>query len=308
MFKHGISDKFVEQLLDMNWWADIANDADLFLGIRGKSVNVYFQGCSLFNITNENGRLNVSTHYKYLLKANLKQPYLRWTDTGQINLEELSGREPFIGRVDMKALKAASKPYAGAEKQGVHLLLKANPDNVVDVEVALTSEADLPDDDPTAPQRRGSIAKRIDFAAFRRTDNGVALTFFEAKRFDNSELRARGEKTPPKVFKQISDYEALIQREKKAIKDSYRTVCGNLAKLLPNRCSQLIKEIGRGKTDFQIDPEVRLIVFGFDADQSKGAVWKTHRDKLEATLDNSTRMTKRLICVGSPNGFSRGIS
>jgi hypothetical protein len=202
MFKRGISDKFVKQLQGIKWWVDIENDSDLFLGIRDKSVNVYFQGCSLFKITSGNAGLNVSTHYKYLLKADLKHPYISWTtDSGQSKLGELSRQEPFISHVDMKALKDASKPYAGAEKQGVQLLLKANPANVVDVEVGLTSDAAPSPTDPTASPGR-AVAKRIDFAAFRQTTNGVALTFFEAKRYDNSELRAQPDKTP-KVVKQI---------------------------------------------------------------------------------------------------------
>jgi hypothetical protein len=96
-------------------------------------------------------------------------------------------------------------------------------------------------------------------------------------------LRARGT-TSPNVVKQIGDYEVLIQREQNAIRESYRTVCKNLERLLPNLCSQLIKEIGQGSTDFGIDPEVQLIVFGFDDDQKKGAVWKPHREKLETAL------------------------
>ena len=208
MFKRGISDKLVKQLQGIKWWVDIENDPDLFLGIRDRSVNVYFQGCSLFKITSGNAGLNVSTHYKYLPKANLKHPYISWTDSGELKLGELNRQEPFISHVDMKALKDASKPYAGAEKQGVQLLLKANPANVVDVEVGLTSDADRSPTDPTASPGR-SVARRIDFAAFRQTSDGVTLTFFEAKRYDNSELRAQPDKTP-KVVKQINHYEVLI--------------------------------------------------------------------------------------------------
>jgi predicted aconitase with swiveling domain len=51
-----------------------------------------------------------------------------------------------------------------------------------------------------------------------------------------------------------------------------------------------------------VDPEVRLVVFGYDADQEGGEVWKDHKETLSKNLQG------RLLMKGSPRGFINGIS
>ena len=64
----------------------------------------------------------------------------------------------------------------------------------------------------------------------------------------------------------------------------------------------MLKGIADGSTPLKVNVEPRLVVFGFDADQSDGKNWRTHRDKLRDQLGD------RVIFRGSPKGFTRGIS
>jgi hypothetical protein len=288
VFTKGISDKFVAALLDWKHWKEIITDRDLFLAIRNESVNIYFQGCSIFKISFQEKRLNIETHYKYLLNPDVKKPYISWNGEGPAISDDRL-RKIFVSKFDVGSLKKSSSRYAGDEKRGVHSILKSNK-NIIDVEVALSSSG---------------IADRIDFAALQRKgkDDEARIVFFEAKRFDNPELSSRPS-NEPRVIKQIGKYETFITDYKEEIADSYRRICQNLTKLVPDRCDPLVFQVADigNPLELAVDSDVRLVVFGYDADQDEGTVWRPHKDKLR------TRFKSYFLLKGSPDEFSSGIS
>jgi hypothetical protein len=297
MFKKGISEEFVQALKKWNHWEEIIRDRDLFVAIRDESINVYFQGCSLFKISCD-GELSLETHYKYLVRPNLENPYLSWVgDTPPV--DDL-GQTILTKTFDIASLKKSSRWYAEPEKAGLHQILKYN-DNIVDLEVVLSHKSD---DEATGKDWEGKsrrVADRIDFAAVQKKDGLPFIVFFEAKRFANPELRSR--KPEPPVVGQIRKYESFMQKHRSEMETSYRRVCQNLVDLgLPNRYDSRVKEVAESPERLAIDPEVRLVVFDFDEDQRVGKIWKEHKKKLSDHLGN------RLLLKGSPSEFKSGIS
>lgn len=284
-------------------WKEIIDDQDLFIGIRNEYISVYFKGNSLLKICLEGERLKAYTHFKYLLKNKIKSPYIGFTFGQKIVFNGDPFKQYFLSEISsIDTLKKTSKPYAGLEKHGVHEIVKAN-NNVVDVEVALTQEADDREKDEQGNvEKEDSSNPRIDFAAFRKTKNDIELQFFEAKHFSyKGVLRIRDKEKNPKVIKQIRDYEVLLNKYEGNIKKSYKTVCYNLCELLPSSMiSTVIKEVA-DKKDFRVCMEPRLVIFGFDEDQRTGDKWKPHIDKLNYLLPN------RVLCKGNPKDFTNGI-
>jgi hypothetical protein len=72
--------------------------------------------------------------------------------------------------------------------------------------------------------------------------------------------------------------------------------------LVPDRCDPLVFGVADGSLKLAVDPNVRLVVFGYDADQKVGTGWKKHKDKLR------TRFRAHFLLNGSPDEFSSGIS
>lgn len=298
MFDRGISNKFVGALRNCTPWQKIIRDRDLFIAIRKKYINVYFQGCSIFKISYKEGQLIFETHYKYLVSSNLNNPLVSWHGDSPAVEDRVS--EIFIREFDLDSLKKSSSRYAEAEKVGVQSILKSNK-NVVDVEVALSpkSEVETDSEDQNTTGRR--VADRIDFAAIQRKDGKACIVFFEAKRFDNGELRSW--KPEPRVFEQIRKYEAFIKNYRPHLESSYREVCKNLVELVPpNRYDALVKEVADRPERLTVDSEVRLVVFDYSRDQERGEDWKKHKKTL------SEHFQSRLLMKGNPHGFTDGIS
>jgi hypothetical protein len=307
-FKRGISNPDFIDALKKNYaqgglWKKIVDDKDLFIGIRDESINVYFKGNSLLKIRFEDGNLKAYTHFKYLLKNKIKSPYIRFGFDQKIDFSKESLRHYFYNEFSsMDTLKRTSRPYVGVEKDGVHKIVKANS-NVIDVEIALTQEAeDREKDEQGIIEKEDPSNPRIDFAAFRRSTNGIELQFFEAKHFSYTKaLRIKGHKKSPRVMEQIHDYKKLLIKYERDIEKSYKNVCKNLVELLPSSMIQkAVKEIA-GKKDFRVCIEPRLVIFGFDEDQRTGNKWRPHIERLNTLLPD------RVLCKGSPNNFTNGI-
>ena len=64
----------------------------------------------------------------------------------------------------------------------------------------------------------------------------------------------------------------------------------------------MIEAIADGSRELLLDNDPVLIVFGFDADQKVGTIWKPHRKKLIEKLD------QRVFFKGDSKQFVRGIS
>ena len=273
------------------------DDQELFLAVRDGYVNIYYLGCSLLKLKPGPRDVFGEVHYKYLLRPRL-------TTSGYVTV--VHGRPVSLAAVDKLftqslgetgAIKRSARPYAGIEKAGVHDVVLANW-NVVDVEVAFSAGSD-DESEKSAP--------RVDFAVLQRRHRHVEIVFFEAKDFTNSELRAKGV-ADPKVFGQIETYGGLLRERHDEVVASYRRVCENLLNLRglckrhPQR-HELLKGIVDGSTPLKVNTEPRLVVFGFDADQSAGKVWKRHRDKLRDRLGK-----ERVLLKGKPKKFTQGIS
>lgn len=291
-FNRGISAEFVKRLnaeyaKNGGWWRSIADDRDLFVAIRKEYINVYLNGNSLLKLRLEGDDLVGETHYKYLLTPESKQPYVRVVD-GQAQINSHAGM--FLpGFSHLQDIKRAADAYYGDEKRGVHQIVMSNS-NVIDVEIAFGSENE---------QTGKNTAKRIDFAALRRQSSGLTVAFYEAKLFASPELRKKD--TP--VLRQIQRYDSFLRREREAIIDSYRTVCENIVALdgVRNRYAHL-QNVIHDLATLSIQDDVRLVVFGFDDDQKKGANWAIHKQNLTAALGN------RLLLKGTAKDFTSGIA
>ncbi len=119
----------------------------------------------------------------------------------------------------------------------------------------------------------------------------TSFVFHEAKHFTNKELRATS-KNPPPVVEQIERYRKAIQKHKASIERTYKKVLFDqdiITSLAQNASSkgddtkarmQDCPAVPSSSRTFQIDPEPRLIIFGFDQDQKKGEIWNKHYDRL----------------------------
>lgn len=297
-FKRGLSPEFVSRLNDEyesdGWWRAIADDPQLFIGIRDEYLNVYWKGNSLLRLWIQGDALAGEVHYKYLLKPKIKGNQYLQIEGGRLRLDDPANFFP-TDFSDVDTLKRAADIYAGEEKSGVHKIVMSNP-NIIDVEVAFGAESD---------QSGTRVAQRIDFSALRMVKSGPELTFYEAKAFANPELRANGKPAP--VLSQLERYQHFLRDRQADLLCSYRKVCGNLASLhgVRNRfsaISEVLQGISEGIGNFRISEDVRLVVFGYDRDQEHGAVWAGHRQKLQTELGES------LLLKGEAKGFTRGIS
>ena len=305
-FKRGLSADMVESLNEEyerdGWWTALVDDPQLFIAIRNEYLNVYWKGNSLLKLFLENGRLVGQVHYKYMLRPEINgNPYLR-IEGGK--LHSANPADLFLSDLSCVAsLKRAADVYTGEEKAGVHKIVMSNH-NIIDVEIAFGTENE---------QSGARVAQRIDFAALQLESHGPELTFYEAKMFNNPELRGKGDANP-KVLTQLKKYKDFLQNCESEVIDSYRKTCGNLVSLSGvkekfSSMNSLLTDIASGALTLSIDPDVRLAVFGYDRDQGNGKIWEPHCDKLKHGLKNLCPQAGTLLLMnGDPNGFTTGIS
>ena len=286
-FNRGLTDEFVcalnrEYDKEDGWWRAFVCDKDVFLSIRENYVNAYYRGCSLLRLSLEGDAIVGQIHYKYLLRPSMSNEYVKFS-SGKLELDDAGTKFlTTVSEVDsLDSLKRAATPYAGAEKTGVHDILKAN-DEILDVEIAFgKDEAD-------------TGAPRLDFAALQVSGNDVKVVFFEAKHFNNDALRKSGS-TKPGVVEQIETYRRKLCGNHDVIVKSYGRVCCNLRSLHgvadrhPKRHA-ILESIASGELNLDIDPNPVLIVFGFDGDQKDGKHWKPHREKLRTMLEGRVHL------------------
>lgn len=304
-FKRGLSADLVKSLNEEyergGWWQALVDDPQLFIAVRDDYLNVYWKGNSLLRLFLQNGRLVGEVHYKYLLRPEINgNPYLRF-EGGKV--QSVNPADLFFSDLSsIASLKRAADVHAEGEKKGVHKIVMSNH-NIMDVEIAFGTENE---------QSGAKVAQRIDFAALRLESHGPELRFYEAKQFNNPELRADGEQVPP-VLSQLKKYKDFLRSCESDLIASYRKVCGNLVSLsgFEKRFSMhsLLNDIAKGELPLSINPDVRLAVFGYDRDQDKGDIWATHLEKLESCLKTLCPNAGTLLLKkGDPKGFTNGIS
>lgn len=296
-YQQGLLPNFVEALNRLyeapegSWWRKMLADPDLFVAIRNNYLNIYYRGCSLAKVSFDGSGIITDTHYKYLLKPSAARPYVRAVG-GQFQIGQHwdGAKGLFISSLDDVAdLKAAARVYAGEEKKFVGAVIKAHG-NIVDVEIALTKDAEEATD---ANPGEGASAKRIDIVALRWEDTTPVLDFYEAKLFGNKEIR--GEKEA-KVLSQIATYERLLTQYTKDIRDGFERSCENLLMLkgIPDARRSAAHAALHQIDKLRINTAPILIIAGFDKDQSVGPVWAGHKAKLSSALGPD-----RLIARGS---------
>ncbi len=270
-YRRGLDDEFVAGLgvlaRQHTWFADVLQDEDLILGIRDNYLNVYWCGQSLFKIEWRGKRILVSTHPKYLVDPDLADPVAFTEGTFQVQ-----SLRPLLERYDehtLSRMKRAAKLYRGREKQGLHAIIRANP-NVIDTEIALAEGS-------------GRTVMRLDVAAIVDGPEGLKVRFWEAKHFLNPELRSRGRAS---VVDQIGRYRELISAGREEILRSCRRIAENLVELSGfnqnRRVSEEVRQVAAGKTlALEEPPFVGLLVYGFDRAQKQHADWLKHLGALE---------------------------
>jgi hypothetical protein len=314
-FKRGLNPGFMKELKSLakqgGWFAEVLADPDLIIGIRNNYMNVYWRGQSLFKIEwkggdeDEDGSLEFSTHPKlefstqpkYLLNPELSKKVIFNGLEFQIGGNKELTTE-YEANKTLDRMKRAAKLYAGDEKKGVHAIIRKNLD-VIDTEVAFNSRAEE-DDHQNTP--------RIDLACFEDVKGTIRIRFWEAKLYANPELKAIGDTEAP-VVGQVRRYRKLIEKHRDEILRSYRLVARNLVEMaqwvVPERkIGGLVRQVAEvPEKEVVIDdpPIVGLLIYGFNADQKHGVVWKPHREKLESEAGmpiRSAREAKNIKLCG----------
>lgn len=298
---YGVSDAFLENLnklalQDSSWWRDVLTRDDLFIAVRHNSLNVYYRGASIFQIRDVgNGMVKPNTHVKYLVRQQEARVELNPDNNFDLPRDGVAWHR-YGGEKTLNDMRAAAQSLAGLEKSGLHPLLVGS-DNVIDVEVALRSaQSELgqtpPDQDGDQTTKSHNSLDRLDAATLEERGDDIYVVFHEAKHFSNPELAAKPGNAP-KIIDQIRRYRSTIQHHEASLTDRYRTVCRILERLDAMR-QQIRKSPGRNSLVHQavqrdvrlrIDPNPRLIVFGFDADQRDGR-WKAYLENIALAEPN----------------------
>lgn len=296
-FKRGLPDAMVDELNDLaqdpkSWWRVVIDDPSVYLAIRNDSLNVYAYGNSLLKVNWSKRGAVCSLHHKFA--------WLPGTAGRYITLDSDDQEIPLVVKTKSQfsenyaRIKKQVSLYKTGERCGV-TALAAKVDWIIDMEAALSprtpNEAEIePDDDSTK-----ETVDRIDFVAFNT--HSRQLAFCEAKLLGNSELVSSG--TEPDVSEQLQRYRKQLAdpvRMGEAL-TAYRTV-----QELYSRLKGLFFERRRATLCQQaiatLDPEPRLIVFGFDNAQKKLRIPNV-RMGLKSFISPAN-----LITVGSANSLT----
>jgi hypothetical protein len=284
---HGVSDAFLDHLDQLarqkggSWWRDVLLRDDVFLAIRRNSLNVYYRGGSIFRIDDRgDGTASPKAHVKYLVR---QQQALAELVDGEFRPNGIGWTHYVVGETLKDMIRAASD-LAGAEKSGLHPLIIGSP-AVIDVEIALSRAQESEVNGSTA-DGTGSPASRnldrLDVATLERQGTDIAVVFHEAKHFSNAALRARN--GSPAVVDQLRRYRSTLSHHTPALIARYQAACRAMVRLdamrrhvrldagngVPPPLDPTVQKVATGNAVLTIDPNPRLIVFGFDADQKKG--------------------------------------
>ena len=256
-FKRGIENAdFIKELNNNIFFQKLVKDEDLFIAIRNEYLNVYYFGQSICKIEflKTTKKLKWTTHIEYL-EPGTKKGYAA-TDKYFDKIEEL---------------KINAGNHKGKEKEQVkNYILKDNESCILDVEVTFGKE-------------KGFGKMSIDYLAVEKNDDGkIMLVFYEAKHFENSEIRSNKD---PKVFEQMNKYETVLSNEIHQVEiiNSYKKIIENIDQLDLSNKNNLLKLVGDKTAYLVIDSKPRLIIFQTDLSKKN----TVHIEKLkERFTDN----------------------
>jgi hypothetical protein len=261
-FKRGITNQnFITELNGNKYWQQIAKDDDLFIAIHKEVIHVYYYGqrvCEVGFLKSRN-KIKWVTHEKYLGFSGTK--YL--------------DMEPYLEKIE--EIKLAAKEKCGKEKEQVKMNILADKSLcILDVEITFGKE-------------EGYEKRSIDYLAIEKEkDEKIKLVFYEAKHFDNSEIRANA---IPKVFKQMRKYEDALNNHREEILNSYKKIYENIQELNLNNKNKLVQIIGANYDDIKIDSKPRLIIFAVGKDDQ-------HLTKLKMEFGEKRLILKERIVNG----------
>ena len=210
-FKRYLKPSFVDELnrlydIKGSWWKKMADDEEAFILIRNNRVHVLVNGGLLLQIRmDKRNKMICETHEEFLSLRSEKNPYVKLDKDTTEPIRRVQGLKGLSEHYSK--IKSRIKLFTGKEKQVVQqLALKFQ--QIIDLEVGLEG------DRKEGASRKG--AQRVDMAGI--SDNG-SLVFFEAKLFDNSEIRS---KKTPKVVSQLKKYKKLLEKYQPEILNGYR--------------------------------------------------------------------------------------
>lgn len=257
-----------------SWWRDVLHDPSLIIAVRNEYLNVYWQGQSIFTVSLTKGEVIATTHPKYLLDPSLSgQVTLSGSQFGLAEFKLNMLINDYTPGVTLPLLKRAANVYSGAEKQGVHNIVRAN-DSVIDVEIAFGGES------------------RLDLALFESDPNGkgVDLVFWEAKLLGNKELYNGS------ISNQIEKYRNAIKKHEGEILKSYRCVASNLVGIAnmsedPRPVGDEVKRIAEQPADLKLSEEpIGLVIYEYDEHQRSGLA-----KPLEEQLGRELKLDKKRL-------------
>lgn len=302
----------LERLIDQlegQWWRDVLAHPDLFLAIRNNALAAYYRGALIFNAVSDGAGIVPQTHFKYLVRQ--RQAYVELGADGRFALDPSKFMwTQYEPKATLKEMMQAANAYAGVEKTGLHALITVS-ENVIDVEASFWrrepdtgnlepardtegTEADVDDflaeSSAISPTKTSRRLDRIDAVSLEDRDGALWLVFHEAKHFSNKELRG-SDARPPLVAAQIDRYRQAIKTYTPDILASYADVCRALVRIDAMRAGQagsdpstlktrsLIARAAKGEP-LHIDPNPRLIIYGFDKAQRDHDTWRDHYRRL----------------------------
>lgn len=269
------------------WWQDVLEyrfkdvggaQQQLFLAVRDGYLNAYVEGQSVLKVKfDKAAKLRAKIHHKYLDDAAVGQAY-KVFDGSAVNGTPYKGKETLQEWVERAQRYSRHKNVGmtGSEKQGVAVIAGRNS-HVIDVEMGLP----------------GPTADRIDIVALERDGAAVKIVFYEAKLFNNPALRAKN--FEPKVLGQIDRYIKWLTSEgrEEQVKQAYRETCKLLIELREMQGAtplhKLVVEASKDGSNLQVDPEPRLLAFGFEESRTNH-YWEPHEKVLRGAGIDRARL------------------
>ena len=148
-FKRGLSDKFIEVLSAesnrMSWWADVLNDSQLFVAVRNKYLNVYWQGQSLFKVVLGRSGFRATMRPKFLIDPGLHREVSLVNKKFEVGkLVETGIIREYEGPETLEKMKKAAGLFSGPEHSGCHDVILNNP-HLIDREIGFSDIVATPD-------------------------------------------------------------------------------------------------------------------------------------------------------------------
>lgn len=190
--------------------------------IRDNYLNIYWKGCSIVKYNPRARNIFYETHMKYLGHKSNSYAKLEMRDN-DLRYKQVSLMKDILTDPD----KAVEGYVVGEKAATIGYIRNMNPRPfLLDLEIAFRRERDSGEITETG---RKYVSDRIDVAEIIIMDGKPLLRLVEIKLDSDSRIRAMNQR--PEVLKQMKRYKDFIQREKTAIRDSYRAIAGNYIEL-----------------------------------------------------------------------------